>query len=213
MLGVTDVEALKKRTRHEFLLPAVDDQLHLRIGAACNLLVSVGLAKSMPYLRKRDKLVETKDRAAALRAELGKKNPQVFVSASANRHVGVDSTFLRGLPDTWSRLVFFLEIHCRPLPLPLPLPDQERLLVEAGDILHALTGFAIPHGTGRGWSGANARHWRQGSPGVISVSKHPDPNTGGSVGCARRRVVDGICQRPVSFSPLPAQRARRKPMA
>jgi hypothetical protein len=141
VLGVTGVDALAARTKIEFLLPPVDDESSLRIDAACDLLVASGLAPSMPYLRKGSQLVEVKDRAASLRAELRKKNPQLFVSASGNRQVGVDSTFLRGSADPWSRLVFCLGIHCRPL----PWPDQERLMVEAGDLLHALSGFAIPY--------------------------------------------------------------------
>jgi hypothetical protein len=59
----------------------------------------------------------------------------------ASRHVGVDSTLLRGVPDRFSKLVFRQDIECRSL----PWPDQERLLIEAGDVLGALTGFALPY--------------------------------------------------------------------
>jgi len=140
VLTLRNTPTQEARSRFEFLLPAGDDQLYLGIDRMCDLLGKIGVAAPMPFVLKKSKLVSTDKRADYLRGELRKKTGRIFVSSSPSRVVTTESTFVHGEPDVWSGLTFRLRIEYPSL----PWPDQEDLLVKAGDILGALTGFVTP---------------------------------------------------------------------
>lgn len=136
---MSDPPAQLDRTKIQFSL-AADEGLAARLEALCEYLVKAGIAPSMSFVLKKAKLVATDERVEYFVAELRKKTARVFVSSSPSRIESADSTFFEGLTDVWSWLTFGVRVECPCL----PWPRQERLLVEACDVLGALTGFVTP---------------------------------------------------------------------
>jgi len=140
MLTLSNAPTQEARSRFEFLLPAGDDQLYRGIDRMCDLLGKIG-SSGTDGVRAEEEQARLDRQACRLSPRrAAKRDGSYFRVLESSRVVTTESTFVHGEPDVWSRLTFRLRIECPSL----PWPDQEDLLVKAGDILGALTGFVTP---------------------------------------------------------------------